>query len=325
MDRLTTAGLALALVTLSFAPQAQADDKSAHNCLAILVDASGSMEGTKMVQAKKTLTEVLSKLPQDTWVAVLAFSNEHVATVYPLNQVDTTKLNTAINAIRPSGGTPLGKAIKAGADILMTERAKQHGYGNYQLVIVTDGEASGQGEPSRMQTYAPMVGQRRIRMDVIGVEMPGGQRHWLANTAHSYQAAEDAVALAAALKQAISVESTGGGDTGVSDFELLAGLSDEVAKGFLQAATAPPPNHPLGTTPQPPASTKNTPKSPTPKKAAPPATPPTSPSGGGGAPSAGGSQGCQLTPGQPGSNGFAVVALVLLWLATTGAARRRYS
>jgi hypothetical protein len=99
-----------------------------------------------------------------------------------------------------------------------------------------------------MKKYAPMVSLRRIRMDVIGVEMPGGKRHWLANTAHSYQAAEDAKELTTALKQAISVEDTGG-SAGVTDFDLLAALPDDVAVSFLNAATAPPPNHPLGATP----------------------------------------------------------------------------
>jgi hypothetical protein len=246
--RHTLSALLVAAVTLLLALPVQAQVEDTHNCLVVVLDGSGSMAGHKIKQAKKTLKEVLALVPEDTWVSVVVFASRNLQVAYELSPVDQAKLNAAIDGIQVGGGTPLGAAIKAGTDLLLKERDRQLGYGSYQLVVVTDGEASGPGEPGRMQRYAPMVGLRRIRMDVIGVEMPGGKRHWLANTAHSYQSAEDAKELTTALKQAISVEDTTG-SAGVSDFDLLSGLPDDVAKSFLGAATSPPRNHPLGTSP----------------------------------------------------------------------------
>jgi len=54
------------------------------------------------------------------------------------------ELKKAIDPISHGGRTPLGQYMKIGADALLAKKEKQHNYGSYRLLVVTDGEASDQ-------------------------------------------------------------------------------------------------------------------------------------------------------------------------------------
>ncbi len=227
-----------------------------HNTTVIVLDGSGSMDESmrdqatgqsvkKMDAAKKALKNVLRKVPSDTYVGVLVFTSGRMGwlTDPPLAPIQEGVFS-ALDQVSPGGGTPLGVAIKNGTNRLLYHRGQQNNVGRYQLLVVTDGEAT---DPNQMNFYAPMVAQRGIRMDVIGVAMPGGATHQLAQWADSYQAADDAVTLQSALKKAIVVEA--GGKDAPADFSVTAGVPMEVAKAWLAALSQAPPNHPLGEQP----------------------------------------------------------------------------
>ena len=255
------------LLALSFwlmASPASADEASAHNSLVIIVDGSGSMGDNmqvdngyikKMDAAKQSLKEVLRKVKNDTWVAIFVFDGHGEGWAYKLAPVNLPVMDQAIDRIRNGGGTPLGFSIKHGADLLMHSRREQHGYGNYQLLIVTDGEAS---DNSDMLNFADEVRARDIRIDTIGVAMPGGGQHSLAKLSDSYQSADNLKELALALKKAVTVETTDG-KAGQADYDLLKGLSHKVAVAFLKGLTRAAPNHPIGTEAPRPSPAKTTP------------------------------------------------------------------
>ena len=230
-----------------------------HNVIVIVLDGSGSMDGImevgggrvekKMNVAKKALIDLIPSVPKDTQVGVIAFHgggfNGKTEWIYPISTVDTEKLQKSILAVYEGGGTPLGEAIKLGADALLKAREVQHNYGSYQLLVVTDGQAD---DEEAMNTFASETTARQLRLDVIGVAMPGGETHRLATLAHSYQAAQNSVQLITALKQAVQVENTKG-SSGVDDFSLLATIPPEVARDWLKGVTTGAPNHPLGEEP----------------------------------------------------------------------------
>jgi len=249
----------LGIVSFALIPM-MVDASGIHNTTVIILDGSGSMDESmidkrtgqwvdKIRAAKDALKDVLKQIPSDTHVGVLVFSSGRMYWLMdpPLAPV-REDFFSALDRVSAGGGTPLGVAIKNGTDRLLYDRGQQNNIGRYQLLVVTDGEAS---DGSEMSLYAPMVTQRGIRMDVIGVAMPGGATHQLAQWADSYQPADDAVSLQTALKKAIVVEA--GGKDAPADFSATAGLPMEVAKVWLVALSQTPPNYPLGEQPPDPA------------------------------------------------------------------------
>ncbi len=224
-----------------------ADDIHKDNIVVIL-DASGSMQDkfsgdqtkSKMEAAKEALQAVLAKVPDDTWIGLLVFSGANIRNewVYPLGQKDTQTLIAAIDLPQPGGGTPLGKYIRIGANRLLEERAKRYNYGNYRLLIVTDGEAS---DAAQVEHYTPEILNRQIRVDVIGVDMKTD--HMLAQVVDSYRRADNPGELVAAVSQILAETGDLGTDADGEDaFEYIAPLSSEIAADLIQRLTTPPSN-----------------------------------------------------------------------------------
>lgn len=235
----------------------------------VILDASGSMREkfradqtkSKMDAAKEALREVLAKVPENTHIGLLVFSGENITDewVYPLGPKDTDRLMAAIDVPRPGGGTPLGKYMRVGANRLLEQREKQYNYGNYRLLIVTDGVATDQ---AKVAQYTPEILNRQIRVDVIGVDM--ATDHNLAKDADSYRKADNPGELVAAVSQILA--ETGGTGTdidGEDAFEDIAPLTEEIALDLIQRITKPPSNTAIATSrPQPQRQTPQQPQQP---------------------------------------------------------------
>ncbi len=247
MKRFRTAVALLAFLVAFFPIPAEGslfeDDVYIDN-IVIVLDASGSMNSkmhhsneSKMAVAKAALLDVLRLVPDSTHIGMLVFSGRGFDNewIYPLGPRDDAKLSEAINKPIGRGGTPLGEYIKKGADRLLEARNKQHGYGSYRLLIVTDGAA---GDPDLVDAYTPEVIARGITMDVIGVNMDSD--HTLATKVHSYRRGNDP----AALKQAIAevfAEVSSAGDGGVAEeeaFAILQSIPGELALSILESLSA---------------------------------------------------------------------------------------
>lgn len=222
--------------------------------IVIILDASGSMKEkfradetkSKMDAAKEALKEVLAKVPDGTNIGVLVFSGRNISDewVYPLGPKDTAKLIAAIDLPQPEGGTPLGRYMRIGANRLLQQRDKQYNYGNYRLLIVTDGEAQ---DVDKVAQYTPEILNRQIRVDVIGVDMKTD--HKLATDADSYRRADNPGELVAAVSQILA--ETGGSDTdmdGEDAFEYIAPLTPEIASDLIKRITEVPSNTPIDVT-----------------------------------------------------------------------------
>jgi hypothetical protein len=209
----------------------------------VVLDNSGSMaqefrgSETRMDAAKQALAAVLAKVPEGARVGVILLNPLRIGDdwLIPLGPLDQRATRRAIQTVEAQGPTPLGGAMKLGADALLAARA-QRNVGDFKLLVVSDGEAT---DGSLAQRYLPQALARGLKVDVIGVAMP--DEHTLASGATSYRRADDPVALEQAISDVVLGETTTDwDDTGAeTDFDVLAGLPGEVAAEAIKALTSP--------------------------------------------------------------------------------------
>jgi uncharacterized protein YegL len=181
----------------------------------------------KIAAAKNAVRKVVAALPPSTNVGLFVFGNVRNSNPVPIGPKNDDLINDAIAGIGASGGTPLGEYIQKAADQLLAQREKNLGYGWYQLIVVTDGEAN---DKKLMDRVATEVLRRGLAMDVIGVGMTNA--HSLAKRSTSYRAANDTTALDKALEE-VTAETGSNISTSNDDFELISWLSEDQAKGII--------------------------------------------------------------------------------------------
>lgn len=214
--------------------------------IVVVLDDSGSMSGSRMTNAKYALIQVINSLSDDTQFAVYALNS---GWIYPdhqgaISQIDKKLASDAVNSVYPSGGTPLGAAIKIGGDSLLRLR-KTHHYGTYRLIVVTDGEAN---DGALAYKYLPDIARRNITVDLIGLDMSG--RHSLAAAINgNYKEADDAQSLAKAVQDVLAESSGSSGDAKESDYELLEGIPTEFASAALLSLAKTDDTTPIGDKP----------------------------------------------------------------------------
>lgn len=144
----------------------------------MVFDGSGSMNNklqqgsnlqfkNKIAGAKWAVDEFMKTIPDDINLGLFVFDAQGVREVVPLAALDRAAFLAAIHDVRAAGGTPLGESIKAGVDALMKKYQQQLGYGEYRLIVVTDGEASGESIGAAIQ-YAQDFG---VPIYTIGLDV----------------------------------------------------------------------------------------------------------------------------------------------------------
>lgn len=116
----------------------------------LIVDGSGSMsengcsagKQTKMTTAKRALREFISQIPEDANIGVYAFDAGTEGERLALAPGNNQRAMATIERMQPAGGTPLGRSIRDGVTALTEQARKQLGYGEYNLVVITDGAAN---------------------------------------------------------------------------------------------------------------------------------------------------------------------------------------
>ena len=226
----------LSLLVVLCAARGNADQN-----VVIVFDDSASMgynmsnNKSRMENAKNALVQVVSDLPADTKIGLTLLNGKKWPV--PLGPVDKKEVVKVIQSLTANGGTPLGKAMKVGSDALLEARDKEH-YGNYRLLVVTDGAAEDQ---NLVEKFLPDILSRGILVDVIGVDMAAD--HDLATKVHNYRRGDDPAGLVKALRETFA--ETNSNDS-TNDFEVIASLPDEIATEMLKALTDVG-NHPIGT------------------------------------------------------------------------------
>ena len=139
----------------------------------ILLDISGSMadkecsdgEG-KLVVAKSSLMQFAEILPLESNLGLMVFSGNKIQELTPLSPTNIGTLAKTLSTVYASGGTPLGTAMDSAFRKLEEQAIKQQGYGEYNLVVITDGEADAGENPAHI--VADILGGTSIQIHTIG-------------------------------------------------------------------------------------------------------------------------------------------------------------
>lgn len=115
----------------------------------VVLDGSGSMKdrsctstSSKNHDSKIALVAFSQSVPKNANLGLAVFDANGLRELLPLGQNNRDAFVRAVNAVGPGGGTPLRDAVQLGRRQLETQASRQLGYGEYTLVVVTDGEAS---------------------------------------------------------------------------------------------------------------------------------------------------------------------------------------
>lgn len=177
----------------------------------LIFDGSGSMSErkcsghrTKIEVAKQAVIEWAGTVPVDANVGLVSFHGNGWSRI-PLTAQDRDGLIKVIRGIRPGGTTPLDDAMTQAYSMLTEQGRKQLGYGEYTIVVVTDGIAN---SPTALRTVINQVlGRSPVVIYTIGFCI--GKNHSLNQEGRTvYKTANDPAALRKGLQEVLAEAET---------------------------------------------------------------------------------------------------------------------
>ena len=161
----------------------------------VVLDGSGSMRETecgagkrKIAAAVTALEQFVSQVPKEANVGLLVFDDAGISERVPLDQGNHAAVRAALQGVRAKGGTPLKSAIAEGYDKLLAQARRQLGYGEYHLVVVTDGKPEPSDEdPSEL--VGTLLATTPVVLHTIGFCI--GTDHVLNQPGRSYYVAAE--------------------------------------------------------------------------------------------------------------------------------------
>ncbi len=165
----------------------------------VVLDASGSMnergcsgDETKIQAARTALASFAESLPAHANLGLQVFDARGVQHRLNLATGNRAEFNKVVKEVRANAGTPLREAVRQGYARLMEQAAKQLGYGEYHLVIVTDGQADAGQDPTSMVNQ--VLAESPVVIQTIGFCI--GSQHSLNQAGRTiYRAADNAAEL----------------------------------------------------------------------------------------------------------------------------------
>ncbi len=182
--------------------------------IVFILDASGSMLGKvgneeKMVVARRVLKDAIVKLPDNADVGLIAYGHRRkndcadIELLSPLKPVDKLTLAQQIDALKPSGMTPITNSLQQAFDVVKSQSSG----GRTTVVLVSDGLETCNGDPCKLARDAKQAGLDFV-LHVIGFDVGKVKVAQLECVAQAggglYLGAQNAEELAAALAGAVS-------------------------------------------------------------------------------------------------------------------------
>ena len=187
----------------------------------IHLDTSGSMEGGRITQAKEAIRQFLLDPASEGKIFALAVfrgNGDETIEMVPFGENSRKAIIEVLPTVHTGGGTPLGEAVQFCSRKIQEQMERQYGHGMYNLLVVTDGEASdGRKLDTALEELKQVtVGKKQasIWLSTIGFQMGGA--HSLARAGRYFEA-KDTVSLVAKMKEATKSE--------VSDIDTFFGVA----------------------------------------------------------------------------------------------------
>ena len=175
----------------------------------LIFDGSGSMADvkcsgnlTKCEAAKKAVLEWSAGVPADANLGLVSFhANSQGLTVLELSAGGREQFIQTVKGISPGGKTPLTNALGQAFTMLELQAQSQLGYGDYTVVIVTDGIAN---DPKKLSQGVDWVlAKTPINIHTIGFCI--GDKHSLNQKGRTwYRAADNPEQLRQGLQEALA-------------------------------------------------------------------------------------------------------------------------
>ncbi|MEV4627820.1 VWA domain-containing protein [Micromonospora sp. NPDC049523] len=211
----------LAALTLPGIPPAVADDEpiSEPPKLELVLDVSGSMRAkdiggrSRIAVAQQAFHEVVDAVPDETQLGIRVLGATYsgddkkvgcqdTQQIVPVGPVDRTQAKAAIAGLRPTGFTPVGRALRAAAEDLGT------GGTTRRIVLITDGEDTC-APPDPCEVARELAAQgTHLVVDTLGLAPDEKVRRQLvciaAATGGTYTSAQSVEQLSGRIKQLVN-------------------------------------------------------------------------------------------------------------------------
>ncbi len=151
----------------------------------------------KIDGAKWAVGEFLKTVPKDVNLGLYVFDDKGEREVLPLGSNNRELFIQQIKNADAGGATPLGDAVAKGVQALVEQYKKQLGYGEFRLIVITDGDAT-----DDLNKGVKRAKRHHIPIYTIGFGI--GDSHKLRTDSVSYRSADSAKELKHALEEAAS-------------------------------------------------------------------------------------------------------------------------
>ena len=139
----------------------------------LIFDGSGSMDEsrcsgvqTKAEAAKEAVKEWSVSVAEDANLGLIVFDEQGLSLRLPLGVNNREQFRQQIQAVVPNYKTPLTASIDEAYQRLTVQALKQLGYGEYTIVVVTDGAAN---DPQAMaRSVSKILSRSPVMINTIG-------------------------------------------------------------------------------------------------------------------------------------------------------------
>jgi uncharacterized protein with von Willebrand factor type A (vWA) domain len=143
-------------------------------------------------------------VPDGANVGLVSFHNG-IWSLQPLTPASKDQLISVVQKIQQGGNTPLSAALKASFDMLTKQGIQQLGYGEYTMVVITDGQAKSANRLNKLVHF--VLNNSPIQIYTIGFGI--GTNHTLNQPGLTqYKPAENLTELQKGLKEVLAEAET---------------------------------------------------------------------------------------------------------------------
>lgn len=177
----------------------------------VIFDGSGSMAERKCSAgrrkyevARDAFKEWCKSVPPDANVGLVSFHNDGWSEI-TLRKFDPQRFFDVIDRITPGDKTPLTEAVTKAHDMLAPQARRQLGYGEYHIVVVTDGIAN--NPRSLYSAVGSILSRTPVIIHTIGFCI--GEKHSLNQPGRTYyRTAVDPASLRKGLQDVLAESET---------------------------------------------------------------------------------------------------------------------